>query len=69
MQNSRKPNKPLPACVEAIVNCCSKYDDKVRLPCFEAHNCNGAFFGRSPCSNDIKQAAFKEVEKYSDAKK
>ncbi|KAG5670084.1 hypothetical protein PVAND_000369 [Polypedilum vanderplanki] len=48
--NNRKPNKPLSACVEAIVNCCSSYDEIVRVPCFEAHNCNGAFFGRSPCS-------------------
>lgn len=60
------PKKPLSACVQAIVNCCSKYDDVVRLPCFEAHNCNGAIFGRSPCSRDIRQSAFKEVEKYAE---
>ncbi|XP_070498212.1 uncharacterized protein hdly isoform X2 [Chironomus tepperi] len=58
--------KPLAACVQAIVNCCSKYDDVVRLPCFEAHNCNGAFIGRSVCSRDVKQSAFKEIEKYTE---
>lgn len=65
--NNGKPNKPLPACVEAIVNCCSRYDDKVRVPCFEAHNCNGAFFGPSPCRSETRQAALREVEKYSEA--
>lgn len=63
--NSRQQNQTVPACVLAIVNCCSKYDDVVRTPCFEKHQCNGAFFGRSPCSPDIKSAAFREVEKFS----
>lgn len=65
--NNRKPNKPLSACVEAIVNCCSRYDEIVRVPCFEAHNCNGAFFGPSPCSREIRQAALREVEKYTES--
>lgn len=62
---NRQQNKTVPACVLAIVNCCSKYDEVVRTPCFEKYNCNGAFFGRSPCSPDIKAAAFREVEKFS----
>lgn len=63
-QNNRM-NKSVPACVLAIVNCCSKYDEVVRTPCFEKHNCMGAFFGRGACSPDIKLAAFREVEKFS----
>lgn len=63
--NGRQQNKSVPSCVLAIVNCCSKYDEIVRTPCFEKHNCNGAFFGRSPCSPDIKSAAFRELEKFS----
>lgn len=63
--NSAKPNKAPPACVLAVVNCCSRYDEVVRTPCFEKYNCKGAFFGRSPCSPDIKSAAFREVEKFS----
>lgn len=62
---SRKPNTSVPNCVLAIVNCCSQYDEIVRTPCFEKYNCAGAFFGRSPCSPDIKAAAFREVEKFT----
>ena len=61
--------KPLSACVQAIVNCCSRYDEIVRVPCFEAHNCNEVFFGPSPCSREIKQGALKEVEEYLQAKR
>lgn len=62
---SRRVNTKVPVCVLAIVNCCSRYDEVVRTPCFEKYNCNGAFFGKSPCSPDIKAAAFREVEKFS----
>lgn len=63
--SSRKANQKVPTCVLAIVNCCSRYDEIVRTPCFEKYNCVGAFFGKSPCSPDIKAAAFREVEKFS----
>lgn len=63
--NSRKQNTTLPACVLAIVNCCSRYDETVRLPCFERFQCNAAFFGQKACSADIKASAFREVEKFS----
>lgn len=62
---SRKPNQTVSPCVLAIVNCCSRYDDIIRTPCFEKYHCSGAFFGRNPCSTEIKSAAFLELEKYT----
>ncbi|CRK87014.1 CLUMA_CG000833, isoform A [Clunio marinus] len=63
--NNQSQTQTIPVCVLAIVNCCSRYDDIVRIPCFEKHNCNGSFLGKNSCSPTLQSAALREVEKYS----
>ena len=54
-------------CAIAIVNCCSRNDDRVRYTCFERYNCSGFIWTSNggACSNTVKDAALREVEKYA----
>ena len=54
-------------CAIAIVNCCSRNDDRVRYTCFERYNCSGFIWSSNggACSYAVRDAALREVEKYT----
>ena len=54
-------------CAIAIVNCCSRNDDRVRYSCFERYNCSGFIWSSNggACSYNVRDAALREVEKYA----